>query len=186
MWLTGHQVLATAEANKALIRLDPLQKLHTLSNLADLLKGGMPGIPRTLRDDSLRADADKIREVRRLSQGHCTDRSKQTDADDSPELCCLLRVYDCCKYKRLAAYGCGLRHGWPESMPVEDWLMVSQEYLVQWVAKVAAAEKEYMTALEHMNRPGTGEQSDAAMKPAGPRSSGAGPHMSPLGRFVTE
>ncbi|CAL8467045.1 g6581 [Coccomyxa elongata] len=103
------QVLATAEANKALIRLDPLQKLHTLSNLADLLKGGsMPGIPRTLRDDSLQADADKIRE----------------------------------------------------------------EYLVQWVAKVAAAEKEYTSALEHMNRPGTGEQSDAATKSAGPPSSG--------------
>ena len=67
-WTAGHQVLATAEANKALIRLDPLQKLHTLSNLADLLEGRVPGIPRTLRDDSLRADADSIREVRRFSE----------------------------------------------------------------------------------------------------------------------
>ena len=59
----GRQVLATAEANKALIRLDPLQKLHTLSNLAELLAGGVPGVPHTLRDDSLATEADKIREV---------------------------------------------------------------------------------------------------------------------------
>lgn len=46
---------------------------------------------------------------------------------------------------------------------------------MQWVAKVAAAEKEYTSALEHMKRPGTGDQTDAAAKSAGPPSSGA--HM---------
>ena len=60
---SGTQVLATAEGNKALIRLDPLQKLHTLSNLAELLGSGVPGVPHTLRDDSLGAEAEKIREV---------------------------------------------------------------------------------------------------------------------------
>jgi hypothetical protein len=57
------QVLATAEANKELIRVDPLQKLHTLSNLAELLVAGVPGIPRTLRDDTLQSEANKIRQV---------------------------------------------------------------------------------------------------------------------------
>lgn len=57
------QVLSTAEANKELIRVDPLQKLHTLSNLAQLISDGVRGIPRTLRDDSLRAEADAIRQV---------------------------------------------------------------------------------------------------------------------------
>ncbi|EIE26712.1 hypothetical protein COCSUDRAFT_59229 [Coccomyxa subellipsoidea C-169] len=110
------QVLATAEGNKALIRLDPLQKLHTLSNLAELLGSGVPGVPHTLRDDSLGAEAEKIRE----------------------------------------------------------------EYLVQWVAKVAAAEKDYRAALDHMERPGAAaEQSETAAWFKGPgRSGGAAPSSS--------
>jgi len=60
----GVQVLKYAEENKALIRVDPLQKLHTLSNLAALLADGLPeGVPRTLRDDSLQPEAESIREV---------------------------------------------------------------------------------------------------------------------------
>ncbi len=101
--MAGNQVLATAEANKALIRLDPLQKLHTLSNLADLLKGGsMPGVPRTLRDDSLQADADKIREVR-----HCLGCRATVLSCVAP---CIL---DCCEFKRQAAYACAVRHALP-------------------------------------------------------------------------
>jgi hypothetical protein len=60
-----NQVLATAEANAELVRVDPLQRLHTLCNLAQLLAGGVPsGVPRTLRDDRLEADAEAIRQVR--------------------------------------------------------------------------------------------------------------------------
>lgn len=33
------------------------------------------------------------------------------------------------------------------------WYGYMQEYLAQWVAKVAAAEKEYRAALEQMERP---------------------------------
>ena len=63
-------------------------------------------------------------------------------------------------------------------MPHKD--LLAQEYLVQWVAKVAAAEKEYMAALAHMNRPGIGEESDAARKSAPPPSLLAGSLMPPL------
>jgi hypothetical protein len=33
--------------------VDPLQRLHTLDNLAELLRSPPPGAPRTLRDDRL-------------------------------------------------------------------------------------------------------------------------------------
>jgi hypothetical protein len=33
--------------------VDPLQRLHTLDNLAELLRRPPPGAPRTLRDDRL-------------------------------------------------------------------------------------------------------------------------------------
>lgn len=35
--------------------MDPLQRLHTLDNLAELLRQPPAGVPRTLRDDSLQA-----------------------------------------------------------------------------------------------------------------------------------
>lgn len=67
----GVQVLKIAEENKPLIRVDPLQKLHTLSNLAALLADGVPkGVPRTLRDDSLQSEADDIRQVYPLELSH--------------------------------------------------------------------------------------------------------------------
>lgn len=62
------QVLATAEANKGMIRVDPLQKLHTLSNVAELLAAGVRGIPRTLRDGSLQTEANAICQVTTLVQ----------------------------------------------------------------------------------------------------------------------
>ena len=63
------QALAEGEANKALVRVDPLQRLHTLTNLAALLGpggGGVPGVPRTLRDSELLSEAARIREARLL------------------------------------------------------------------------------------------------------------------------
>ena len=57
------QVLSTADENKELIRIDPLQRLHTLTNLSELLAGGVPGVPRTLRDDLLQSHAEEIRQV---------------------------------------------------------------------------------------------------------------------------
>ena len=57
------QVLSTADGNKELIRIDPLQRLHTLTNLSELLAGGVPGVPRTLRDDLLQSQAEEIRQV---------------------------------------------------------------------------------------------------------------------------
>ena len=57
------QVLSTAESNKELIRIDPLQRLHTLTNLSELLAAGVQGIARTLRDDQLQSQAEDIRQV---------------------------------------------------------------------------------------------------------------------------
>lgn len=61
------QALAEGEANKGAVRVDPLQRLHTLANLAALLGpdgGGVPGVPRTLRDSELLSEVAGIREVR--------------------------------------------------------------------------------------------------------------------------
>lgn len=70
------QALALSEQNKEVIRADKLQKLHTLHNLAQLLKTGMkqgqegarggmqgvPAVPHTLRDSSLQAEAQSLRD----------------------------------------------------------------------------------------------------------------------------
>ncbi|GBF99704.1 hypothetical protein Rsub_12416 [Raphidocelis subcapitata] len=69
--------LATSEENKAEVRTDPLQLLHTLSNLEGTLAAVVrkaaaaaargapapPPVPRTLRDSSLRQQADAIRDA---------------------------------------------------------------------------------------------------------------------------
>lgn len=68
-WAVPAQALAEGEANKALVRVDPLQRLHTLTNLAALLGpegGGVPGVPRTLRDSELLSEAGRIREARQI------------------------------------------------------------------------------------------------------------------------
>ena len=60
------QVLATAAENAALVRADPLQRMHTLHNLAELLTAGgapPPGVARTLRDDKLADEAGAISQV---------------------------------------------------------------------------------------------------------------------------
>lgn len=71
------QVLSTADGNKELIRIDPLQRLHTLTNLSELLAGGVPGAPRTLRDDLLQSQAEEICQVSCLiwPTGHSTAMS---------------------------------------------------------------------------------------------------------------
>lgn len=43
------------------IKTDSLQRLHTLHNLAEILESGHPNIQPTLRDDSLREEAETIR-----------------------------------------------------------------------------------------------------------------------------
>ena len=58
------KVLSVAEANKELIRADPLQRLHTMHNLAEQInRGQLPaGIARTLRDSSLTKEGTEIRD----------------------------------------------------------------------------------------------------------------------------
>ncbi|KAK9861981.1 hypothetical protein WJX84_009317 [Apatococcus fuscideae] len=60
---TYRQVLSLAEANKDLIRADPLQRLHTMHNLAEQMAMGLlpVGMARTLRDGSLAQEAAEIR-----------------------------------------------------------------------------------------------------------------------------
>ena len=60
-----------AEAHQEWIRADPLQRFHSLHNLAELVSstpGGAPaslppGVPRTLRDDRLAVEAAVISQV---------------------------------------------------------------------------------------------------------------------------
>ncbi len=61
--MLGLQVLSLAEANKDLIRADPLQRLHTMHNLAEQMAMGLlpVGMARTLRDGSLAQEAAEIR-----------------------------------------------------------------------------------------------------------------------------
>ena len=59
-------MLTVAEANKEFIRVDPLQRLHTLHNLGALLGpsgSNVAGVPRTLRDDQLLEQAEAIRQM---------------------------------------------------------------------------------------------------------------------------
>ena len=52
------------------MRADPLQRMHTLYNLAELLSaegGPPPGIARTLRDDKLADEAAAIGQVTHAS-----------------------------------------------------------------------------------------------------------------------
>jgi len=59
------QALALGEQNKEVIRSDKLQRLHTLHNLALLLKKGiqgLPGVAATLRDGQLEVEAQSLRD----------------------------------------------------------------------------------------------------------------------------
>ncbi|KAL0019181.1 hypothetical protein WJX77_000293 [Trebouxia sp. C0004] len=62
---TYREALALGEQNKEVIRSDKLQRLHTLHNLALLLKKGMeglPGVAPTLRDGQLEVEAQSLRD----------------------------------------------------------------------------------------------------------------------------
>ena len=55
--------MAAAATNSGEIRVDPLQRLHTLQNLAWLLGpagDGVPSVPRTLRDGNLQASRPRL------------------------------------------------------------------------------------------------------------------------------
>ncbi len=59
------QALALGEQNKEVIRADKLQRLHTLHNLALLVKQGLEGLPGvgpTLRDSQLEGEAQSLRD----------------------------------------------------------------------------------------------------------------------------
>ena len=54
------EVLRIVEEYKGKIKTDTLQKLHSVSNLAELLEAGHEHIPPTLRDDKLRDEAKEL------------------------------------------------------------------------------------------------------------------------------
>lgn len=54
------EVLRIVEEYKEKIKTDTLQKLHTVTNLAELLEAGHEGIAPTLRDDKLRDEAREL------------------------------------------------------------------------------------------------------------------------------
>ena len=55
-------MLRSAGEHEGRIKTDTLQRLHTITNLAEILEAGHPGVAPTLRDDQLRAEALKLRE----------------------------------------------------------------------------------------------------------------------------
>ena len=65
-WTTAvdkyREVLQAAEQYKAKIKTDTLQRLHTVTNLAEILESNHEGIAPTLRDGKLREDATELRE----------------------------------------------------------------------------------------------------------------------------
>ncbi|KAK9810177.1 hypothetical protein WJX72_006177 [[Myrmecia] bisecta] len=59
------KALQLGSSTEGVVRVDPLQKLHTLHNLSELLGpagDAVPGVARTLRDSELRPAAEEIRE----------------------------------------------------------------------------------------------------------------------------
>ena len=54
------EVLRVVAEYKGKIKTDTLQKLHSVSNLAELLEAGHENIPPTLRDDKLRDEAKEL------------------------------------------------------------------------------------------------------------------------------
>ena len=56
------EVLRSAGEQEGRIKTDTLQKLHTITNLAEILEAKHPGVSPTLRDDDLRAEAGKLRD----------------------------------------------------------------------------------------------------------------------------
>ena len=55
------EVLRVVEEHKEKIKTDTLQKLHSVTNLAELLEASHEGIPPTLRDDKLRDEALELK-----------------------------------------------------------------------------------------------------------------------------
>ena len=56
------EVLRSAEEHKDRIKTDTLQKLHTISNLAELVEARHEGVSPTLRDDQLRGEAQELKD----------------------------------------------------------------------------------------------------------------------------
>ncbi|XP_056112007.1 E3 ubiquitin-protein ligase SHPRH [Rhinichthys klamathensis goyatoka] len=55
-------VLRSSEEHKARLKTDSLQRLHATHNLMELLNAKHPGIPPTLRDDSLKEEAEQLKQ----------------------------------------------------------------------------------------------------------------------------
>ncbi|XP_051502358.1 E3 ubiquitin-protein ligase SHPRH isoform X3 [Myxocyprinus asiaticus] len=56
------EVLRSSEEHKARLKTDSLQRLHATHNLMELLNAKHPGIPPTLRDDSLKEEAEQLKQ----------------------------------------------------------------------------------------------------------------------------
>ena len=62
-------VMRSAEEHKEKIKTDTLQRLHTITNLADLLEARHPGVAPTLRDAELRPLASELKSYYMNRQG---------------------------------------------------------------------------------------------------------------------
>ena len=62
MHFTFLSSLRSAEENQSKIKTDTLQRLHTVTNLAELLDAGHEGIPPTLRDQKLKDEAEELKD----------------------------------------------------------------------------------------------------------------------------
>ena len=60
------EVLRSAGEQEGRLKTDTLQRLHTISNLAELLEAAHPGIQPTIRDDNLRQEAKELKVNRHI------------------------------------------------------------------------------------------------------------------------
>ncbi|CAK0735069.1 hypothetical protein CVIRNUC_000523 [Coccomyxa viridis] len=148
------KVLSTAESNKELIRIDPLQRLHTLTNLSELLAAGVQGIARTLRDDQLQSQAEDIRQEY-LAQWVAKVSSAEKDYRGAVD-----------QMERSAAPGAARSSGGPRGGPAEGaagsgeeldtWFLDGLDLLLQHSPdqgeRAAEAVQDQLTQIDAMRR----------------------------------
>lgn len=97
------EVLRLVEEHKSRVKTDTLQRLHTITNLAELLEAGHADVAPTLRDGGLRAEAEELREKYLGKYLAATAAAKQAVEPVSEQVTDLRKAFAC------------TRDGWEEA-----------------------------------------------------------------------